>query len=103
MATLFTPKHLDFVSKRVGNFIFSKQFYWLVDQSWVQVGNRARGPEHAAPPPPISAGVTETVAGEVPPAEPAAVASPAPVRGRWRTAPAPAQPDRDGARSSSSC
>jgi peptide/nickel transport system substrate-binding protein len=36
MATLFTPKHLDFVSKRVGNFLFSKQFYWLVDQSWVQ-------------------------------------------------------------------
>ena len=36
MATLFTPKHLDFVSKRVGNFTFSKQFYWLVDQSWVK-------------------------------------------------------------------
>jgi peptide/nickel transport system substrate-binding protein len=36
MATLFAPKHLDFVSKRVGNFTFSKQFYWLVDQSWVQ-------------------------------------------------------------------
>jgi peptide/nickel transport system substrate-binding protein len=36
MATLFNPKHLDFVSKRVGNFVFSKQFYWLVDQSWVQ-------------------------------------------------------------------
>ena len=36
MATLFTPKHIDFVSKRVGNYTFSKQFYWLVDQSWVQ-------------------------------------------------------------------
>ena len=36
MATLFNPKHIDFVSKRVGNFIFSKQFYWLVSQSWVQ-------------------------------------------------------------------
>ena len=36
MATLFNPKHLDFVSKRVGNFTFSKQFYWLVSQSWVQ-------------------------------------------------------------------
>jgi peptide/nickel transport system substrate-binding protein len=36
MATLFTPRHIDFVSKRVGNFVFSKQFYWLVDQSWVQ-------------------------------------------------------------------
>ncbi len=36
MVTLFTPKHIDFVSKRVGNFTFSKEFYWLVDQSWVQ-------------------------------------------------------------------
>ena len=36
MAMLFMPKHLDFVSKRVGNFVFSKQFYWLVDQTWVQ-------------------------------------------------------------------
>ncbi len=36
MATLFNPKHLDFVSKRVGNFTFSKQFYWIIDQSWVQ-------------------------------------------------------------------
>jgi peptide/nickel transport system substrate-binding protein len=36
MATLFTPKHIDFVSNRVGNFTFSKQFYWLVSQSWVQ-------------------------------------------------------------------
>jgi peptide/nickel transport system substrate-binding protein len=36
MATLFTPRHIDFLSKRVGNFVFSKQFYWLVDQSWVQ-------------------------------------------------------------------
>ena len=35
-ATLFTPRHIDFLSKRVGNFVFSKQFYWLVDQSWVQ-------------------------------------------------------------------
>jgi peptide/nickel transport system substrate-binding protein len=36
MATLFNPKHVDFVSKRVGNFTFSKQFYWLVGQSWVK-------------------------------------------------------------------
>ena len=34
--TLFNPKHVDFVSKRVGNFQFSVQFYWLFDQSWVQ-------------------------------------------------------------------
>jgi peptide/nickel transport system substrate-binding protein len=36
MATLFNPKHIDFVSKRVGNFTFSKEFYWLVAKSWVQ-------------------------------------------------------------------
>ena len=36
MATLFNPKHVDFVSKRVGNFTFSKEFYWLVSQSWVK-------------------------------------------------------------------
>ncbi len=36
MATLFNPKHVDFVAKRVGNFTFSKEFYWLVDQSWVK-------------------------------------------------------------------
>ena len=36
MATLFTPKHIDFVSKRVGNFVFSRVFFWLVHQSWVQ-------------------------------------------------------------------
>ena len=33
---IFNPKLVDFTSKRVGNFTFSKQFYWLVDQSWVQ-------------------------------------------------------------------
>ena len=33
---LFTPKHVDFISKRVGNFLFSKQFYWVINQSWVQ-------------------------------------------------------------------
>jgi len=36
MVTLFNPKHFDVVSKRVGNFTFSKQFYWLVAKSWVQ-------------------------------------------------------------------
>src|SRR5690348_11463879 len=35
-ATLFSPKNIDFTSKRVGNFIFSSQFYFLVDQAWVQ-------------------------------------------------------------------
>lgn len=33
---LFTPKRLDFVSKRVGNFKFNRQFNWMVTQSWVQ-------------------------------------------------------------------
>ncbi|MBX6320929.1 MAG: ABC transporter substrate-binding protein [Rhodospirillaceae bacterium] len=33
---LFTPKHVDFVSKRVGNFMFNAQFYWVVTQSWVK-------------------------------------------------------------------
>ena len=36
MVTLFNPKHIDIVSKRVGNFTFSKEFYWLVAKSWVQ-------------------------------------------------------------------
>ena len=36
MAALFTPKRIDFVSKRVGNFQFNSQFYWMVTQSWVQ-------------------------------------------------------------------
>jgi peptide/nickel transport system substrate-binding protein len=36
MVTLFNPKHVDFVSKRVGNFTFSKEFYWLVAKSWVK-------------------------------------------------------------------
>jgi len=33
---LFTPKRLDFVSKRVGNFKFNPQYDWIVTQSWVQ-------------------------------------------------------------------
>lgn len=33
---LFTPKHVDFVSSRVGNFTFSSQFYWLPALSWVK-------------------------------------------------------------------
>jgi peptide/nickel transport system substrate-binding protein len=35
-AALFTPKHVDFVSKRLGNFLFNAQYYWMVTQSWVQ-------------------------------------------------------------------
>ena len=33
---LFTPKRVDFVSKRVGNFIFSNQYQWQMSQAWVQ-------------------------------------------------------------------
>jgi peptide/nickel transport system substrate-binding protein len=33
---LFTPKHVDFLSKRVGNFKFNAQYYWVVTQSWVK-------------------------------------------------------------------
>ncbi|HEY2273350.1 MAG TPA: ABC transporter substrate-binding protein [Jatrophihabitantaceae bacterium] len=36
MAPLFTPKLIDFVSKRVQNYQFSRQFYMLVDQLWVK-------------------------------------------------------------------
>jgi peptide/nickel transport system substrate-binding protein len=35
-AVLFNPKHVDFVSKRVGNFEFNPQFYWMPHLSWVQ-------------------------------------------------------------------
>ncbi len=35
-AVLFTPKHVDFISKRVGNFQFNAQYYWVVTKSWVQ-------------------------------------------------------------------
>jgi peptide/nickel transport system substrate-binding protein len=33
---VFNPKIIDFTSKRVGNYQFSKQFYMLVDQLWVK-------------------------------------------------------------------
>jgi peptide/nickel transport system substrate-binding protein len=36
IAPLFTPKHIDFLSDRVGNFMFSNQFQWQMPQSWVQ-------------------------------------------------------------------
>ncbi|MDQ1532079.1 MAG: peptide/nickel transport system substrate-binding protein [Microbacteriaceae bacterium] len=36
IAPLFTPKLVDFTSKRVGNYQFSKQFYMLVSQLWVK-------------------------------------------------------------------
>jgi peptide/nickel transport system substrate-binding protein len=36
VAPLITPKIIDFTSKRVGNYQFSKQFYMLVGQLWVK-------------------------------------------------------------------
>ena len=36
MVPLFTPKHVDFVSKNLGNFQFNSEFYWMVTQSWVK-------------------------------------------------------------------
>ena len=36
VAVLFTPKYIDFLSKRVGNYIWSAQFYMIFDQAWVQ-------------------------------------------------------------------
>jgi peptide/nickel transport system substrate-binding protein len=36
VAPMITPKLIDFVSKRVGNYQFSKQFYMLLGQLWVQ-------------------------------------------------------------------
>jgi len=36
VAPLFTPKLIDFTSKRVGNYQFSRQFYMLVSQLWTK-------------------------------------------------------------------
>jgi peptide/nickel transport system substrate-binding protein len=36
LVPIFNPKLVDFTSKRVGNYQFSKQFYMLVGQLWVQ-------------------------------------------------------------------
>ena len=36
VAPLITPKKIDFISKRVGNYQFSKQFYMVISQLWVQ-------------------------------------------------------------------
>jgi peptide/nickel transport system substrate-binding protein len=36
LAVLFTPKYIDFLSKRVGNYIFNAQYYWEQSASWIQ-------------------------------------------------------------------
>ena len=35
-ATLFTPKHVDFVSKRLGGYTYSDQFHMIFSRVWVQ-------------------------------------------------------------------
>ena len=35
-AIMFTPKYIDFLSKRVGNYIFNAQYYWQQNLAWVQ-------------------------------------------------------------------
>ena len=35
-AVLFTPRYIDFVSARVGRFLYHDQFHWLFTQSWVR-------------------------------------------------------------------
>ena len=96
MATLFNPKHVDFVSKRVGNFTFSKQFYWLVSQSWVRRDVRGAG-RAAVPLGPLP--VSDALAGQRPRGR-LRLRSPGPAPGA-RPPTAAAEPDRDGdARSS---
>ncbi len=36
VAPLFTPKRVDFVSSRVGNYMFSSQFYMILANLWVK-------------------------------------------------------------------
>jgi peptide/nickel transport system substrate-binding protein len=36
VAVLFTPKYIDFLSKRVQNYVFNAQYYWQHTLSWVQ-------------------------------------------------------------------
>ena len=36
LAVLFTPKQIDFLSKRVGNFVWSSQYYMMFSKAWVQ-------------------------------------------------------------------
>ena len=35
-AVLFTPRYIDFVSARVGRFLYHDQFHWLFTHSWVR-------------------------------------------------------------------
>jgi peptide/nickel transport system substrate-binding protein len=35
-APLYNPKHVDFISKRVKNFVFSAETYFIPAVAWVQ-------------------------------------------------------------------
>ena len=35
-ASLFQPREVDFVSKRLGNFVFSQQIHFIFSEAWVQ-------------------------------------------------------------------
>jgi peptide/nickel transport system substrate-binding protein len=36
VAVLFTPKYIDFLSKRVKNYVFNAQYYWGQTSAWIQ-------------------------------------------------------------------
>ena len=36
LVPLFTPKNVDFLSTRIGNYMFSNQYKWVISQAWVQ-------------------------------------------------------------------
>jgi peptide/nickel transport system substrate-binding protein len=36
VAVLFTPKYIDFLSKRVKNYVFNAQYYWQHTASWIK-------------------------------------------------------------------
>jgi peptide/nickel transport system substrate-binding protein len=36
IVAFFNPKHIDFTSKRLGNFKFNSQFYFMLGQAWVK-------------------------------------------------------------------
>jgi peptide/nickel transport system substrate-binding protein len=36
LAVLLNPRQINFLSKRVGNFVWSAQFYMMFAKAWVQ-------------------------------------------------------------------
>jgi len=33
---LFTPRSVDIVARRVGNFAFHEQIRWMIGQAWIE-------------------------------------------------------------------